>query len=72
MKKAKSLTVRSGLKAGRLASNHAVKVRSGLKSGRLATNHAVKVRSGVKAGGVGTSPSRPGDNLNHALRLRTA
>jgi len=35
----RTLKVRSGLKGGRLASNHNLKVRSGLKGGRLAQNH---------------------------------
>jgi hypothetical protein len=44
--KRKAVKVRTGLKGGRLASNHvrSVKVKTGLKGGRLAGNHSRSLR----------------------------
>jgi hypothetical protein len=45
--KTTSLKVKTGLKGGRLASNHnatALKVKTGLKGGRLAVNHSRALR----------------------------
>ena len=39
----KTLAVKSGLKAGKIATNHSrttLRVRTGLKAGKLATNHS--------------------------------
>jgi len=41
-----ALSVKSGLKAGKIATNHsrtAIRVRTGLKGGKLATNHSRNV-----------------------------
>lgn len=40
----RGLVIKSGLKAGAIASNHGLKVRSKVKGGKIATNHGARVR----------------------------
>ena len=42
-----TLTVKAGLKAGKLAANHStrtLRVKAGLKAGKIATNHSARAR----------------------------
>src|SRR5947207_207712 len=65
------MTIRTQLKAGKLAANHneGLHVRSAVKAGGIRINHneALKVRSTVKAG----NPSTIGSNHNEALKVRS-
>jgi hypothetical protein len=48
MKKTKVLKVKSGVKGGKLSTNHnkTLKVKSGVKGGKLATNHNAVLAAG--------------------------
>ena len=63
------MTVKSQLKAGKLAANHnePLRVRSAVRAGKIALNHseALQVRSQIKAGGQDL-------NHNETLQVRTA